>query len=130
MTTVITHDLQLHLRYRNSIWNIKRNRNKILFMLENVFANIVSLQVLTPRWAKFSCQWNSLILLKMVWCKQADSEFQGLSRPNKEIKSFFKKELNWIQGLFKTTTKLCDLFKIVQTKLFWLQNEIPALIAM
>ena len=55
-----------------------------------------------------------------VWRRQG-SRFEGLSRPNKAIKCF--KDLNRIQGLFKTTTKIQDLFKIVRTMLP--KNPIP-----
>ena len=45
------------------------------------------------------------MLTKMLtdsWHRQG-SEFQGISRPNKEIK-YFSRTLTRIQGLFKTTT--------------------------
>ena len=42
--------------------------------------------------------------------------FKDFSRPNKEIKYFSRtlSNLNWIKGLFKTTSKFQDLFKIVR----------------
>ena len=40
--------------------------------------------------------------------------FKDFSRPNKDIKYFFK-DLNRIQGLFKTTSKIQDLFKTERT---------------
>ena len=40
--------------------------------------------------------------------------FKDFSRPSEENQVLFK-DLNWIQGLFKTTTKIQDLFKVVRT---------------
>ena len=61
--------------------------------------------------------WAKCSLEKGVWRRQG-CMFQGLSRPNIEIKtSYFYKDLNWNLGLFKTTSKIQDLFKIVESML-------------
>ena len=57
---------------------------------------------------------NNLILQKMVSGIDKVVNFKDFSRPSEENQVLFK-DLNWIQGLFKTTTKIQDLFKVVRT---------------
>ena len=61
-------------------------------------------------WAKFSLE-------KGVWRRQG-CMFQGLfkTKYRNQDKLLFK-DLNWILGLFKTTSKIQDLFKIVESML-------------
>ena len=76
------YDLQLHLRYRNSIKNKETELRH--------------------------CSCTKMFLDKVV-------NFRDFSRPNKEIKTVLFKNINRIQGLFKTTTTFQDLIKIVRT---------------
>ena len=46
----------------------------------------------------------------MVYGVDKAVNFKDVSRPNKEIK-YFSKDFNRIQGLFKTTAKIQDLFQ-------------------
>ena len=54
---------------------------------------------------------NNLILQKMVSGVDKVVNFKDFSRPNKEMKNF-SKDFNRIQGLFKTTAKIQDLFQV------------------
>ena len=62
-------------------------------------------------WAKFSLE-------KGVWRRQG-CMFQGLfkTKYRNQDKLLLYKDLNWNLGLFKTTSKIQDLFKIVQSML-------------
>ena len=53
---------------------------------------------------------NNLILQKMASSVDKAVNFKDFSRPNKEIKHL-SKDFNQIQGLFKTTAKIQDLFQ-------------------
>ena len=57
---------------------------------------------------------NNLILQKMVSGIDKVVNFKDFSRPSEKNQVLFK-DLNWIQGLFKTTTKIQDLFKVIRT---------------
>ena len=68
------YDLQLHLRYRNSIWN-KETEINIIHAQKCLYVTRKFYRFLHQRWAKFSsAKW-----FKMI---------QDFSRPNKEIKYF------------------------------------------
>ena len=58
---------------------------------------------------------NNIILQKMVSGVNNFVNFKDFSRPNKETSTFQGPKR--IQGLFKTTTKIEDLFKSVRTML-------------
>ena len=55
-----------------------------------------------------------VILQKKEGVYKIVTDFKGFPRPNKDIQVFFK-DLNRIQGLFKTTSKIPDLSKIERT---------------
>ena len=97
------YDLQMHLRYRKSISN--KETNKILFM--HVPVNFARSYTEDER--NFPRR-NNLILQKMTSSVDKAVNFKAFSRPNKEIK-YFSKDFNRIQGLFKTTAKIQDLFQ-------------------
>ena len=55
---------------------------------------------------------DNLISQKTVWRNKV-LNFEGFTRPSEEIQ-YFSRTLKPIQGLFKMTTKMQDLFKLVQ----------------
>ena len=80
------YDVQLHLRCRNSI-------------VTHEFYRLI----LTPRMSQIFLEKNNLILQKKESGVDKVVNFKDFSRPQP------------IQGLFKATTKIQDLFKIVRT---------------
>ena len=72
------YDLQLHLRYRNSIWN------KIMFMYKNVFTLNVSFTGSYNEDEPNFPQQNNLILQKKVTGVDKAVNFKDFSRPYKK----------------------------------------------
>ena len=71
------HDLKLHLRYKNSIWN-RETKNKILFKHKNVFTLPESfVGSYTEDEPDFPRRNNQILQKVGVWRGQG-SEFQGL----------------------------------------------------
>ena len=58
---------------------------------------------------------NNLILQKKVSGLDKVVNFKDFFRPIKEVRQVLFKDLNRIQGLFKTNGKIQDLFKILRT---------------
>ena len=102
------YDLQMHLRYRKSISN--KETNKILFMHKNIFTVPVNFARSYTEDERNFPRRNNLILQKMASSVDKAVNFKAFSRTNKEIK-YISKDFNPIQGLFKTTAKIQDLFQ-------------------
>ena len=106
------YDLQLYLRYRNSIWN-KETEIKCCSYTKMFLSYPWGLQVLTPRASPIFLA--KINLQKMVSGVNNFVNFKDFSRSNKETSTF--QGPKGIQGLFKTTTKIEYLFKSVRTML-------------
>ena len=63
----------------------------------------------------FPSEKKKLILQKIVSGIDKVVNFKDFSRPNKEIK-YFSRTLTNFKNLFTTTSKIQDLFKIVQVR--------------